>query len=53
MLKRTEYSFFNWKFLKVLVMVFQQENLSTIKKPKFGSKTALPIINRVNNSINT
>ena len=34
-------------------MVFQQENLSTIKKPKFASKAALPIINRVNNSINT
>ena len=53
MLKRTEYRFFNWNILKVLVMAFQQVNVSTIKKPKFAGKTTLPIVNQVNNSINT
>ena len=45
MIERTEYSFFNCRILKVLVllvMAFQQVNLSTIKKPKFTGKTTLP-----------
>ena len=43
--RKTECSFFNWKFLKVLVLFLtasQQVNLFTIKKTKFAGKTTLP-----------
>ena len=56
--RKTESSFFNWKFLKVLVLLVtasQQVNLSTVKKTKFTGKTASHSVpaSHVNNSIDT